>query len=126
MPKEGRSNNSGIVSAAPDDQNELVSVGTKADAAKQQLKPIDKGDVDENKENKENKKQRRQLYCVQDCNESEERNEGVLSSCCFYSISLNRRSLVLFVVEQSFLFFMIFITFIISFCIMIANIYIYI
>ena len=56
MPKEGRSNNSGIVSAAPDDKNELVSVGTKADAAKQQLKPIDKGDVDENKENKENKK----------------------------------------------------------------------
>jgi hypothetical protein len=30
----------------------LVSVGTKADAAKQQLKPIDKGDADENKENK--------------------------------------------------------------------------
>jgi hypothetical protein len=56
LPKEGRSNNSGIVSAAPDDQNELVSVETKADAAKQQLKPIDKGDVDENKENKENKK----------------------------------------------------------------------
>ena len=56
MPKERRSNNSGIiVSAAPDDQNELVSVETKADAAKQQLKPIDKGDVDENKENKKTK-----------------------------------------------------------------------